>query len=132
MDIYNNNAEQNINQDIKQDIKKIEETGDVIWEDLFKPYWLHAIFFILICIITYYRVDRKKVYADFSNIYFVGLLLFIIAVSIWGLKGDNHRIRDATQRSIVAFIIAYCSHTNLFFVVYFLIWILSYNTFHWT
>jgi uncharacterized membrane protein len=67
--------------------------------------------------------DREKfatLRKDFSDPIFLTALAFIIAFVIYGVNSSQKRVRNATQHSLIAFVIAYLACLNMPFLAFFL------------
>lgn len=92
---------------------------------------IHIFLALLVIFMIIIRKSYKIIFKDFTDSLFIIFFIFIVLLSYWGLyirKGDNDRTKQATQRAIMAFIIAYMAHVDLIFVAFIFVWIYVYHT----
>jgi len=78
-------------------------------------------------IITMQHEEKLQVVKkDFSDPLFVGFLVFIGVLIVLGLSSKREKIKKTTVHALVALIIAYFSHVNMIFAVFFLSAIIYY------
>lgn len=93
-------------------------------------YIIHFFLAIIIIFMVYSQKKYPQIIKDFTNPQFLFFLLFVIVLAYWGLyiREDEGRTKRATQRAVMALIIAYFAHLDLVFVAFLFVWAFVYHT----
>ncbi len=93
-------------------------------------YIVHIFIAVIIFFIIYIQNKHLQIIKDFTNPLFLFFLLFITILAYWGMniRQDGGRTKRATQRAVMAMIIAYFAHLDLVFVAFLFVWAFVYHT----